>query len=106
MKTLQEQLNENLNNTDVQEGIFDVFKMRKQFTQLQGAVTDEFEKLIEENPKRYRNGKQVMDAVSNDAYKLYKQFITMDGAMSYNQWWKEFSEANARFLDMTTFKMK
>lgn len=30
----------------------------------------------------------------------------MDGAMSYEQWWGEFSEINAHFLDMTTFKMK
>lgn len=52
--------------------ILSIFKIRKQFTQLQGVVTDVFEKLIGENPKRFHNGKQVMDAVSNDAYKLYK----------------------------------
>jgi hypothetical protein len=107
MKTLQQQLNETIeNNTTVEEGIFDVFKMRKQFTQLQGAVTDEFEKLIEENPKKYRRGEDVMRAVEHDARKMYDEYITMDGAMTFNQWWKEFSGANARFLDMTTFKMK
>jgi hypothetical protein len=107
MKSLQQQINESIeNNTTVEEGIFDVFKMRKQFTQLQGAVMDMVEEIIENNPKKYRDGNQVMNAVWQDARKLYDKFITMDGAMTFNQWWKEFSGANARFLDMTTFKMK
>ena len=106
MKTLQEQLNESIeNNATVEEGIFDGFKLRKQFAQLQGAVTDEFEKLIEENPKKYRKGEDVMRAVEYDAQKMYDEYITMDGAISFREWWGQFSKANAHFLNMTTFKM-
>lgn len=105
MKSLQQQLNESLENNEINEGLFDGFKLRKQFTQLQGAVTDEFEKLIEENPKKYRSGEDVMRAVEHEASKLYKEYITMEGGLTFNQWWKQFSQSNVHFLNMTTFKI-
>ena len=49
----------------LKEGLLDVLKARKQITQLQGAVADEYERLIEQNPKRYRSGRQVLGDVQH-----------------------------------------
>ena len=87
----------------IDEGLFDVFKSMKQFTKLQGAVVDEYEALIDKNPKRYRYGKQVLNMVYDFAKKKYDEIITVDGAMSFNQWWTDFSEAHSRLLDRTIF---
>ena len=70
---------------------------------LQGAVVDEYERLIEENPKQFKKGEDVLKAVEDFAFKAYKKLVTVDGAMSYNQWWKEFKKANEYMLDKTVF---
>lgn len=85
------------------EGLFDVFKSMKQFTQLQGAVVDEYEAMINDNPRRYHNGKQVLNLVRNFAIKKYDEIIKVDGAMTFDQWWTDFSEAHSRLLDKTVF---
>lgn len=90
----------------IQEGLFDVFKSMKQFTKLQGVVVDEYEKLISKNPKRYYSGKQVMDQVRKFAMDKYDEIITANDAMSFNQWWPEFSEAHANLLDRTVFNQR
>ena len=87
----------------INEGLFDVFKSMKQFTQLQGAVVDEYESMISDNPRRFRSGKQVLDSVRNFAIKKYDEIINVKGAMSFNQWWTDFSEAHSRLLDKTVF---
>ena len=50
MKTLTQQLQENTQQTN--EGLLDVFKVRKQFTELQGALQDVIDQELETNPKR------------------------------------------------------
>ena len=85
------------------EGLLDVFKSMKQFTQLQGAVVDEYEAMISDNPRRFRSGKQVLDLVRNFAIKKYDEIITVDDAMSFNQWWTDFSKAHSNLLDKTVF---
>ena len=81
-----------------------MFKSRKQFVALQGAVADEYERLLAENPKRFRDGKSVMNAVYSFASDMYKKTITMDGAIPFRQWWRDFEDAHARMLDRTIFK--
>lgn len=87
----------------INEGLFDAFKSMKQFTQLQGAVVDEYEAMINDNPKRYHNGKQVLNLVRSFAMKKYDEIINVEGAMSFNQWWADFSEAHSKLLDRTVF---
>lgn len=102
MKTLKKQLQENTQQTN--EGLFDVFKVRKQFTELQGALQDVIDQELEKNPKRYRSGKQLMDSMQSEAKSLYNRIITMkDEAMSFDEWWKNYSKANANFYDATIF---
>ena len=104
MKTLTQQLQENTQETN--EGLFDVFKVRKQFTELQGALQDVIDQELETNPKRYRSGKQLMDSMHSEAKSLYNRIITMkDEAMSFDDWWKNYSKANANFYDNTIFNM-
>lgn len=88
----------------LKEGLLDAFKARKQITQVQGLVADEYEKLIDENPKKYRSGKQVLDSVFNFAKKAYDDTVTVEDALSFNQWWNEFSKAHANMLDRTVFR--
>lgn len=87
----------------LKEGLLDALKARKQITQLQGAVADEYEKLIEQNPKRYRSGNQVLGDVQDFAQKEYKRIVTVDDAISFRDWWREFSDAHSRMLDRTVF---
>ena len=102
MKTLKEQIRENTQQTN--EGFLDVFKVRKQFTELQGALQDVIDQELEKNPKRYRSGKQLMDSMRSDAQSLYNRIITMkDEAMSFDEWWNNYSKANANFYDATIF---
>lgn len=90
----------------IQEGLFDIFKSMKQFTKLQGEVVDEYEKLINDNPKRYYSGKSVMDHVRKFAMDKYDEIITVDDAMTFNQWWSEFSKAQTNMLDRTVFNQR
>lgn len=94
MKTIEDLIN---------EGMFDAFKSMKQFTKLQGVVVDEYEALIDKNPKHFHDGKQVLDAVYQFAMKKYDEIITVNDAMSFKQWWSDFSEAHSRLLDKTVF---
>jgi hypothetical protein len=88
----------------LQEGLLDALKARKQITQVQGLVADEYEKLIDENPKKYRSGKQVLDMVWDFAKKTYDEVVDAEGAITFNQWWPEFSKAHANMLDRTVFR--
>lgn len=100
MRRLIDIINESKN---IEEGLFDGFKIRKQIVELQGAVADLYEEIIEKNPKRFRSGNDVMTHVYSDAKKLYDKLVTMEGAISFRDWWKEFSTAHARMLDNTVF---
>lgn len=45
-----------------------------------------------------------MDSMQSEAKSLYDRIITMkDEAMSFNDWWKNYSKANANFYDATIF---
>lgn len=102
MKSLVDFINEGLFS-----GITDAFAVRKQITELQGRVEEEYEKELEANPKRYRNGKQLLDSVKSKAYSLYNEIVTLkDKAISFNEWWRNYEKANARFLDMTIFNIE
>ena len=87
------------------EGLFDMFKTRKQIVKLQGAVVDEYEKLIEENPKKYKDSKSVLNDVKKFAEDAYNKIITSEDAISFNQWWEDFEKAHTYLLDSTIFNI-
>lgn len=98
MKELKEYLNEDL---------LDAIKLRKQITELQGRVEQEYEAELENNPNKYRSGKQLLNAVYSKAQELYDEIVTLkDQAISFNDWWKQYEKANSHFLDMTIFNIK
>ena len=98
-----EQFSSELNHID--EGLFDAFKVRKEIVKLQGIVTDEYEKLLQEDPKKYKDGKSVLKAVENFAQEAYKKIVKSEDAISFEDWWKPFSKSNAYMLDNIIFSV-
>ena len=96
-----EQFSSELNHID--EGLFDAFKARKEIIQLQGAVSDEYEKLLQENPKRYTTGESVLKDVKRFAQDAYNKIVKSEDALSFEDWWESFAKSNAYMLDRTVF---
>ena len=96
-----EQFSSELNHID--EGLFDAFKARKEIIQLQGAVCDEYEKLLQDNPKKYTDGESVLKSVKNFAQDAYNKIVKSEDALSFEDWWESFEKSNAYMLDRTVF---
>ena len=94
---------EQFNNTPVEEGLFDALKARKQILEVQSQVADAYEKLIQDNPKKFNSGKSVMQAIKSFAMDTYKKVVTAEGALTFSQWWEEFAKAHEYMLDRTVF---
>ena len=93
----------NINAEPVEEGLLDTFKVRNQIVKVQGLVTDKYEELLQKNPKQFHNSDSVLRAVEDFAKKTYEEVVTIDGAISFKEWWKDFSKAHAYMLDRTIF---
>lgn len=91
------------NTNALDEGLFDVFKTRKQITKLQSVVVDEYEKMLSENPKKFKDAESVLKSVRDFADKAYKKIVTSKDALSFDQWWKNFVKAHTYLLDSTIF---
>ena len=87
----------------IEEGLFDKLKARKQILEVQGLVADEYEKLIQDNPKKFNSGESVMNAIKEFAMATYKKVVTAKGALTFSQWWEEFAKAHEYMLDKTIF---
>lgn len=96
-----EQFSSELNHVD--EGLFNAFKARKEIVKLQGIVTDEYEKLLQEDPKKYKDGKSVLKAVEKFAQEAYEKIVKSEDALSFQQWWEKFEKSNSYMLDNTVF---
>lgn len=94
------------NSNTIEEGLLDKLKARKQILEVQGIVADEYEKLIQDEPKRFNSGKSVMQAIKSFALDTYKKVVTAEGALTFSQWWEEFAKANEYMLDRTIFNTK
>ena len=91
------------NSSTIEEGLFDKLKARKQILEVQGIVADAYEKLIQDEPKRFNNGKAVLQAIKSFALDTYKKVVTAEGALTFSQWWEEFAKAHEYMLDKTVF---
>ena len=87
----------------IEEGLFDKLKARKQILEVQGLVADEYEKLIQDDPKKFNSGESVMNAIKSFAMDTYKKVVTAEGALAFSQWWEEFAKAHEYMLDRTVF---
>jgi hypothetical protein len=94
------------NSSTIEEGLFDKLKARKQILEVQGLVADAYEKLIQDEPKRFNSGKSVMQAIKSFAMDTYKKVVTAEGALTFSQWWEEFAKAHEYMLDKTVFNTK
>ena len=91
------------NSSTIEEGLFDKLKARKQILEVQGLVADAYEKLIQDEPKRFNSGKSVMRAIKSFALDTYKKVVTAEGALTFSQWWEEFAKSHEYMLDRTVF---
>jgi hypothetical protein len=91
------------NSNTIEEGLFDKLKARKQIIEVQGLVADAYEKLIQDEPKKFNSGKSVMQAIKSFAMDTYKKVVTAEGALTFSQWWEEFAKAHEYMLDRTVF---
>lgn len=87
----------------INEGLFGAIKGRKQILKVQGLVADEYERLMEEDPNRFKDGKSVLKAVEAFAADAYKKTVTAEDALTFEQWWKDFTKAHIYMLDRTVF---
>ena len=94
------------NSSTIEEGLFDKLKARKQILEVQGIVADAYEKLIQDEPKKFNSGKSVMRAVKSFAMDTYKKVVTAEGSLTFSQWWEEFAKAHEYMLDKTVFNTK
>ena len=94
------------NSNTIEEGLFDKLKARKQILEVQGIVADAYEKLIQDEPKRFNSGKSVLQAIKPFAIDTYKKVVTAEGALTFSQWWEEFAKAHEYMLDKTVFNTK
>ena len=94
------------NSSTIEEGLLDKLKARKQILEVQGLVADAYEKLIQDEPKRFNSGKSVMQAIKSFALDTYKKVVTAEGALTFSQWWEEFAKAHEYMLDKTVFNTK
>lgn len=94
------------NSSTIEEGLFDKLKARKQILEVQGIVADAYEKLVQDEPKRFNSGKAVMQAIKSFALDTYKKVVTAEGALTFSQWWEEFAKAHEYMLDRTVFNTK
>ena len=91
------------NARTLEEGLLDKLKARKQIIEVQSLVADAYEKLIQDEPKKFNSGKSVMQAIKSFAQDTYKKVVTTEGALTFQQWWEEFAKAHEYMLDRTVF---
>ena len=94
------------NSSTIEEGLFDKLKARKQILEVQVIFPYAYEKLIQDEPKRFNSGKSVMQAIKSFALDTYKKVVTAEGALTFSQWWEEFAKAHEYMLDKTVFNTK
>jgi hypothetical protein len=90
-------------NKPMNEGLIDMLKARKEILKLQSVVCDEYERLLQEDPKRFHDGKSVLKAVKDFALEAYDKIVKSEDALSFSQWWEKFEKSNSYMLDNTIF---
>lgn len=100
IKTFEQFKNE---NNPMNEGLLNAIKARKETLKLQSVVCDEYERLLQEDPKKYQDGKSVLKAVEKFAQEAYKKIVKSEDALSFEDWWEGFAIAHVNMLDKTVF---
>jgi hypothetical protein len=109
IKSFEEFKNDNSVKSEVEtvdEGLINAIKARKEIIQLQCAVCDEYEKMLEKNPEKFNSGKDVLKAVEKFAQDAYKKIVKNEDALSFEDWWENFAYSNANMLNKTVFAIR
>lgn len=87
------------------EGLLDMIKAKSQINKVQSEVAAAYEKLIEDNPKKYNKGEEVLSDVLSFAKSTYSKIVTVEGALPFKEWWKTFAAAHINLLNKTIFNI-
>jgi hypothetical protein len=98
IKTFQEFI-ESKETEKVDEGLFDKLTGKHQIAELQGVVIRACEKSFAEFPKKFSDGKSVLEYVKSYAERKYKEYVTSKLAISFEKWWDEFSKYFEPMMD-------
>jgi len=81
------------------EGLLSAIKARAQIVKVQGWFFDTAAQAIADNPKKYRKAEQLVDALESDARKEYKKVVTVEDALTFNDWWGDFRKSAINALE-------
>jgi transposase len=98
IKTFQ-QFIESKEKEEVNEGLFDKLTGKHQIAELQGEVIKACERSFAEFPKKFSDGKSVLEYVKSYAERKYKEYVTSKLATSFEKWWEEFSKYYEPLMD-------
>ena len=88
----------------VNEGIVSSIKYQYRITKVNAFVFAKSAELIEKDPKRYKTAADTLDHIKNDVRKKYEEAMKdLDDVITFEQWWKEFTE---KFKQMQTLEQK
>ena len=76
------------------EGLFSAFKIQAQITKAQGQVFDYFEDHADE----YKNEYDIARDLEKIAHQAYKENVKEPGAMSFNQWFRDFEKSFMNYI--------
>ena len=98
IKTFQQFIESN-EPEKVHEGLFDKLTGKHQIAELQSEIIKACEKSFADFPKKFSDGKSILDYVKNFAQRKYKEYVTSKLAISFEKWWEEFSKYYEPVLD-------
>jgi hypothetical protein len=99
IKTFQQFIESKEKTEEVHEGLFDKLTGKHQIAELQGEVIKACEKSFAEFPKKFSDGKSVLEYVKSYAERKYKECVTSKLATSFEKWWDEFSKFFEPMMD-------
>lgn len=99
IKTFQEFIESKEKTEEVHEGLLDKLTGKHQIAELQGEVIKACEKSFAEFPKKFSDGKSVLEYVKSFAERKYKEYVTAKLATSFSKWWEEFSKYYEPLMD-------
>ena len=99
IKTFQQFIESKEKTEEVHEGLFDKLTGKHQIAELQGVVIKACEKSFADFPKKFSDGKSVLEYVKNYAERKYKEFVTSKLATSFSKWWEEFTKYYEPMMD-------
>lgn len=97
-------------NNSVNEGIFDKLNGKQQIADLESLVIKNCIKVtnfyITEYPNKFSKANDILEYLKKFAERKYKENVTAKFAISFDKWWKEFTNYYEPLLDEVIEEIK